>query len=214
MRCRTTAKPVHCQRDDKTLRPLPHRLQRAEIHRDHHRIDHRPDQDGDGEIDRGILELGERAEEPRREVAEQEPGQDAERHPEGQPTFEQARESSFSSGTQNAAAKGGVSMPMNSASGPAAPGDRGRVPASLRPSPPPAGRRFHSGEAGLAPVSPAAETQAPRRARVSQPALRRSSRARRGRRRGGQGPQARRCARQEPGCSSARACPSPVRRCR
>lgn len=72
--------------------------------------------------DRGDLQRGQRAEQTRHEAAEDEPGQDAEGDPEGQPAFKQAHESSFSSGMQQTAADGAVSVPINSASGSSAAG--------------------------------------------------------------------------------------------
>jgi len=61
---------------------------RAEVDGDHHRIDHGPDQRGHRQVDRGELERGERGKEPGREVAEHQPGEDAEPHPDRQPAFE------------------------------------------------------------------------------------------------------------------------------
>jgi len=43
--------PVHDNGDDESFWFITHVAQTAEVHRHHHRIDHRPDENGDDQID-------------------------------------------------------------------------------------------------------------------------------------------------------------------
>jgi hypothetical protein len=64
-----------------------------EVHVDHHRVDHRPDEQRDDEIDRGVLELGKVLELRRECVAERYPGPDAQCDPDREPLLEEANAS-------------------------------------------------------------------------------------------------------------------------
>jgi hypothetical protein len=73
--------PVDHKGDDQAPWPLAHPAKSAEIHRDHHRIDHRPYQKGHQQVDRGIFERGQKTEHPRQQICQHDPRNDAEEHP-------------------------------------------------------------------------------------------------------------------------------------
>jgi hypothetical protein len=55
--------------------------ERGQVDIDHHRIDHRPDQDGDHQVHRCDLETRQRHEDTRHSHAQAHPSHDAHRHP-------------------------------------------------------------------------------------------------------------------------------------
>src|SRR5690606_25357627 len=57
-----------------------------------HRVDHDPDEHRHRQVDVGVFEGGNEAEEPGEEVAEHHPGGDTEGHPQGEIAFEQAHQ--------------------------------------------------------------------------------------------------------------------------
>jgi hypothetical protein len=64
--------------------------ERGQVDIDHHRIDHRPDQDGDHQVHRCDLETRQRHEDTRHSHAQAHPSHDAHRHPDRQPLLEKA----------------------------------------------------------------------------------------------------------------------------
>ena len=81
--------PVDHNGDDQALGPSVDAPQAGEIDRHHHGIDHGPDQDRDGQIDRGIFPGGDRLEQARRQVTQKNARDNAESNPEREIAFEQ-----------------------------------------------------------------------------------------------------------------------------
>jgi hypothetical protein len=82
--------PVDDQRDHEALRAPADVADGAEVDLDHHRVDHHPDQGRDDEVDVGQLERADRREQARREVAEGDAGEDAQRDPHAEVALEDA----------------------------------------------------------------------------------------------------------------------------
>ena len=84
--------PVDEQRHRQAFGLARNAAQRGEIHLEHHRINHQPDEHGDGNVHlRALaeLKLAQRGGECRREFAEQDAGDHAQENPDGQVTLEE-----------------------------------------------------------------------------------------------------------------------------
>jgi len=69
----------HC--DDQPLRAPVDVAQACEVDRDHHRVDHRPDEDGHGQVYRSVLPARDEPEEAGEEIAQKNSRDDAEGDP-------------------------------------------------------------------------------------------------------------------------------------
>jgi hypothetical protein len=80
--------PVDDHRDHQALGLAPDAAEAAQVHADHHRVDHRPDQDRHDQVDGGVFDRGERREKTGKDLAQRQPREDRGQHPEAQETLE------------------------------------------------------------------------------------------------------------------------------